>query len=193
MRTPEYVVFPDVQRTPWECVRGMDESFGFNAFSRPEDFIAHDDLLWLLTDIVAKGGNLLLNVGPRGVDAQIPDEQAARLEWLGQWVAANREALSGTRPWVRPGTTIANGHPIRYTAAGDSVFAFVRDPGTAVMLPDVRPMPTTAVETIDGAPLPWRNTPSGIEIELLTEHTGPEPVVLALRRVEARSLVETGK
>ena len=32
----------------------------------------------MLTDIVAKGGNLLLNVGPRG-DAQLPDEQTARL------------------------------------------------------------------------------------------------------------------
>jgi alpha-L-fucosidase len=186
VRTPEYVVFPDVQRTPWECVRGMDESFGYNAFSRPEDFIAHDDLLWLVTDIVAKGGNLLLNVGPRGVDAQIPDEQADRLKWLGQWVVPNREALGGTRPWVRPGTTLAGQHPIRYTAAGDSVFAFVRDPDGTVTLPDVRATPTTVVETIDGVPLLWRDTPSGIGIDLLAEHTGPEPVVIALRRVEAR-------
>jgi alpha-L-fucosidase len=191
VRTPEYVVFPDVQRTPWECVRGMDESFGYNAFSRPEDFITRDDLLWLLTDIVAKGGNLLLNVGPRGVDAQIPDEQAARLEWLGQWVGANRQALSGTRPWVRPGTTIAGDHAIRYTAAGDSVFAFVRDPEAAVTLPDVRATPTTVVESIDGASLPWTDTLSGIEIELPAAYTGPEPVVIALRRVEARPLAES--
>ena len=191
VRTPEYVVFPDVQRTPWECVRGMDESFGYNAFSRPEDFIAHDDLLWLLTDIVAKGGNLLLNVGPRGVDAQIPDEQAARLEWLGQWVGPNREALAGTRPWVRPGAAIAGDHAIRYTAAGDSVFAFVRDPAAAVTLADVRATPTTVVETIHGTSLRWTDTPSGIEIELPAAHTGPEPVVIALRRVEARPLAES--
>jgi alpha-L-fucosidase len=192
VRTPEYVVFPDVQRTPWECVRGMDESFGYNAFSRPQDFIAHDDLLWLLTDIVAKGGNLLLNVGPRGVDAQIPDEQAARLEWLGQWVVPNREALAGTRPWVRPGTTIAGGHPIRYTAEGDSVFAFVRDPDATITLPDVRATPTTAVETIDGVALRWRSTPGGIEVELPAASPGPEPVVIALRQVEARPAVEDG-
>jgi alpha-L-fucosidase len=186
VRTPEYVVFPEVQRTPWECVRGMDESFGYNAFSGPEDFIAHDDLLWLLTDIVAKGGNLLLNVGPRGVDAQIPDEQAARLRWLGEWVRPNREALAGTRPWVTAGTTVAGDHPIRYTAAGDSVFAFVRDPSGTFTLPDVRATPTTAVETIDGTPLPWNETRSGIEVELLASPSGPKPVVLVLRRVEAR-------
>ena len=31
VRTPEYVSFDDVQRTPWECVRGIDQSFGYNA------------------------------------------------------------------------------------------------------------------------------------------------------------------
>jgi alpha-L-fucosidase len=192
VRTPEYVVFPDVQRTPWECVRGMDESFGYNAFSRPQDFIAHDDLLWLLTDIVAKGGTLLLNVGPRGVDAQIPEEQAARLEWLGRWVTPNRRALAGTRPWVRPGTTIAGDHPIRYTAAGDSVLAFLREPDATVTLPDVRATPTTAVETIDGVALSWRDTEAGIEVELGATSPGPEPVVLALRQVEARPAPEDG-
>ncbi len=185
MRTPEYVVFPDVQDTPWECVRGMDESFGYNAFSRPEDFISHDDLLWLLVDIVAKGGNLLLNIGPRGVDAQIPDEQATRLAWLGQWVGSNREALIGTRPWVWPGTAITGAHPVRYTAADDSVFAFVRDPPRTVALCDVRATPTTAVETVDGRPLVWRNTQSGIEIDLLPARPAPKLVVVALRRVEA--------
>jgi alpha-L-fucosidase len=186
VRTPEYVVFPGVQSRPWECVRGMDESFGYNAFSRPEDFIAHDDLLWLVADVVAKGGNLLLNVGPRGVDAQIPEEQEARLTWLAQWIVPNGEALFGTRPWVRPGTTITGAHPVRYTAADDSVFAFVRDPGTVIRLSDVRATVTTAVETLDGTPLAWRDTPSGIEVELVAEHPGSHPVVIALRRVDAR-------
>ena len=89
VRTPEYVVFDDVQRKPWECVRGMDQSFGYNASSRPEHFLARDELQWMLTDITAKGGNLLLNVGPRGVDAQIPDEQLTRLDWLAEWVVPN--------------------------------------------------------------------------------------------------------
>ena len=128
VRTPEYVVFDDVQRKPWECVRGMDQSFGYNACSRPEHFLGHDELLWMLTDIVAKGGNLLLNVGPRGVDAQIPDEQLTRLDWLGRVGQARTPTRSrATRPWVAPGTTTADGHPVRYTARDDTVYAFVRD------------------------------------------------------------------
>jgi alpha-L-fucosidase len=81
-RTPEYVTFDDVPADPWELVRGMDGSFGYNAESGPDDFLTRDELLALFRDVVAKGGNLLLNVGPRGVDASIPDEQQQRLDWL---------------------------------------------------------------------------------------------------------------
>ena len=119
-------MFPDVQRTPWECVRGMDHSFGYNAQSRPDDFIAHDELLWSFVDIVAKGGNLLLNVGPRGVDAQISDEQLARLDWLAEWIGPRADAVHATRPWVTSGTTTLEGEEVRYTARDDTVFAFVR-------------------------------------------------------------------
>jgi alpha-L-fucosidase len=187
VRTPEYVVFDDVQTKAWECVRGMDQSFGYNAESRPEHFLAHDELLWVLTDIVAKGGNLLLNVGPRGVDAQIPDEQLTRLDWLASWVVPNRPAIAATRPWVRPGTTTADGSPLRYTARDETVYAFVRNPSASVVLPDVRATTTTAVTAVAGDALAWKDTPDGISIDLPTHMTGgPEPAVIALNDVAAR-------
>ncbi len=83
-QTPEYTVFPGPRSIPFEMVRGMDSGFGYNAFSPPEAFLQRDDLLASFDDIVAKGGNLLLNVGPRGVDAQIPEIQRERLAWLGE-------------------------------------------------------------------------------------------------------------
>ncbi len=95
----------------------------------------------MLTDIVAKGGNLLLNVGPRGVDAQIPDEQIARLDWLGEWVRPHADAIMATRPWVTPGTTTREGHPVRYTARDDTVYAFVRDAGGRSRCPTSAPHP----------------------------------------------------
>ncbi len=185
VRTPEYSVFPDVQRFPWECVRGMDQSFGYNAQSRPEDFLAHDELLWMLTDIVAKGGNLLLNVGPRGIDAQLPDEQATRLRWLADWVTPNREALAATRPWVLPGSDIPGKQAVRYTSRGDTVFAFLRDAPPVVTLAEVRATPTTEAETVDGAQIPWTSTAAGITVELPARHPSPLPAVIALRSVEA--------
>ena len=46
----------------------------------------------VVRDTAADGGNLLLNVGPRGEDAAIPEEQLQRLEWLAQDRAAEAEA-----------------------------------------------------------------------------------------------------
>jgi len=186
VRTPEYVVFDDVQRKPWECVRGMDQSFGHNAVSRPEHFLARDELLWMLTDIVAKGGNLLLNVGPRGVDAQIPEQQLARLEWLAGWVRPHENAIVATRPWVTPGTRTPDGHALRYTARDDAVYAFVRDAPESITLPDVGATPTTTVTALDGAALPWKDSPAGIVIDATSARTGPDPAVVALRQVSAR-------
>ena len=186
VRTPEYLSFPDIQREPWETVRGMDRSFGYNANSRPEHFVAHDDLLWMLTDIAAKGGNLLLNVGPRGVDAQIPDEQLTRLTWLSEWVVPHRDAITGTRPWVTPGTTTVGGHALRYTARDDTVFAFVRGARGQITLPDVRANTTSAVTTIAGAPLPWRDSTAGIVVDLPETARSTKPTVVALTHVDAR-------
>jgi alpha-L-fucosidase len=185
VRTPEYTVFEDVQARPWECVRGMDHSFGYNAASRPGDFVSRDDLLWSLVDITAKGGNLLLNVGPRGVDAQIPDEQLTRLDWLGAFFGARPPSLAATRPWVRPGTTTVAGTPLRYTARDDAVHAFVRTAEPVLGLPDVAPTPTTEVLAPDGAALPWRETAAGLEVDL-GPPAGPDPTWVTLRAVTAR-------
>jgi alpha-L-fucosidase len=164
----------------------MDQSFGYNAESKEEHFLAHDELLWMLTDIVAKGGNLLLNVGPRGVDAQIPDEQTKRLEWLARWVVPHADAIAATRPWVRPGTTTVEGGPVRYTARDETVYAFVRDARATVTLADVRATPTTAVTTVAGDQLTWIDTPAGLAVDLPAGVGGPEPAVVALRNVAAR-------
>jgi alpha-L-fucosidase len=128
VRTPEYTTFDDVQRTPWECVRGMDHSFGYNRMSTEADFITRADLLWSFVDIVAKGGNLLLNVGPRGEDATIPDEQLRRLEWLGELTGEHGDALFGTQPVPTgsEGEAGANDGDVRTTTRDDETFVFRR-------------------------------------------------------------------
>ena len=188
VRTPEYVSFSEPQRVPFESVRGMDRSFGYNAASRPEDFVTRDELLWQLVDIAAKGGNLLLNVGPRGSDAQIPEEQLTRLEWLADWAVPNQSAIVATRPWVTPGTTTTEQVSVRYTTRDDRVFAFLRDASDAVTLTDVRATPTTTVETVSGRALQWRPSAmgaGGITIDLEPSGARSEPAVVALRDVEA--------
>ena len=186
VRTPEYTGFDQIDHHPWECVRGMDRSFGYNAQSEPGDFIDPDDLLWLLVDSVAKGGNLLLNVGPRGVDAQIPDEQTARLDHLARWLPAHRDAVVATRPWVHAGDTTAEGHPVRYTARDQTVFAFLRDASGTATLTEVVATPTTIVTALDGVPLEWRAGSGGLTVDLPDGPATGGPGVLALGGVTAR-------
>lgn len=50
-----------------------------------------------LVETVAKGGNLLLGVGPTG-KGTIDDEVVARLHQIGAWLRVNGEAIYGTRP-----------------------------------------------------------------------------------------------
>lgn len=56
------------------------------------------DILCDLVDIVSKNGNLLLNVGPRA-DGTITEEDRAVLLEIGDWLAANGEAIYGSRTW----------------------------------------------------------------------------------------------
>ena len=122
-RTPEYARFATIQPKKWEATRGMSYSFGFNRDDRDEDYASAETLIGDFIDGVSKGGNLLLNVGPRGTDAQIPSEQLARLKAFGVWLRANGEAIYGTTPWDRGGglsdAVTDKGLPVRFTRRGD--------------------------------------------------------------------------
>jgi alpha-L-fucosidase len=138
-RTPEYAVFEEARADKWECVRGMDKSFGYNRTSLPQDFISRESLVHSLVDITSKNGNLLLNVGPRGEDAQIPEPQLERLAWLASFTERNGEALYGTRPWKRAEGTTAEGLPVRFTAKDGTLYAVLlgRPEGPTVTLKDL--------------------------------------------------------
>lgn len=64
------------------------------------DYKSSREIICTLVDVVSKGGNLLLNIGPKG-DGSIPDGDREILEDLGRWMAVNREAIDGSRCWRR--------------------------------------------------------------------------------------------
>jgi alpha-L-fucosidase len=83
---------------PWEESRGVGGSYGFNRDENIDDYQTSGALVHELVDIVSRGGNLLLNVGP-AADGRIPVIMQQRLIDIGGWLAVNGEAIYGTRPW----------------------------------------------------------------------------------------------
>ena len=76
-----------------------------------------------LADIVARGGNLLLNVGPTA-EGQIPSTQAARLTGMGWWLRVNGDAIYGTRPGGV--TTAADGRPVAMTHTDTTTYLIAK-------------------------------------------------------------------
>ena len=104
--TPEKYVPPTgLPGMDWEVNHTLNESYGFSAHDANwKDTAA---VVRLLCDIVSKGGNLLLNIGP---DAQgrVPAEAQRALRGVGAWMRVNGEAIYGTQaspfarlPWGR--------------------------------------------------------------------------------------------
>ncbi len=81
----------------WEECRGMGASFGYNRNENIYDYKSSKELIHLFIQIVSKGGNLCLNVGPRA-DGVIPVIMQQRLIDIGNWLTVNGEAIYGTKP-----------------------------------------------------------------------------------------------
>lgn len=96
--TREYHDVPALLDQPWEATRGLGLSFGYNRNETADQTMTGADLIRLLVDVVAKNGNLLVNIGPRA-DGSIPDLQLAAMRDLGTWMAQHRQAVVGTCPW----------------------------------------------------------------------------------------------
>src|SRR5699024_4900254 len=81
--------------------RGMGFSFGYNRNEDIEDYSSAQALVLLLADVVSKGGNLLLNIGPTA-HGKIPPIMQERLLQIGEWLQIKRVELNSTRPWEKP-------------------------------------------------------------------------------------------
>jgi alpha-L-fucosidase len=102
---------PSVIEGPWEALFTHNDSWGF--VQSDQNFKTPREILRLLAATAARGGNLLLNVGPDGT-GRIPEKSLAYLREVGSWLTQNGESIYATtaspipdQPWgvatLKPG------------------------------------------------------------------------------------------
>ena len=112
-RTPEQWIPPKPLPEPWECCMTMNYSWAYV----PSDtaFKTTYEILRTLIEVVSRGGNLLLNIGPRGDGSLVPEERSIMVE-VGKWMNVNKESVVGVAPGLEPwqfyGPSTRNGETI---------------------------------------------------------------------------------
>lgn len=148
----------------WEVCMTMNDTWGYKSYDH--NWKSTGTILHQLCDIVSKGGNFLLNVGPTA-EGEIPKESIERLEAVGRWIDVNGEAIYGTEaspfhrlPWGRctrkpsPEGTILYFH----------VFDWPQD--GKLFIPGLRSPIQSAVLLAGGATVPASTAKDGVTLQL---------------------------
>jgi alpha-L-fucosidase len=77
----------------WETCMTMNDTWGYKSYD--QNWKSAETLIRNLTEIVSKGGNFLLNVGPTAL-GEIPQPSVERLADIGKWLDVNKESIYGT-------------------------------------------------------------------------------------------------
>lgn len=80
----------------WETCGTTNNSWGYKSYD--EDWKSTKELLYYFVDIMSKGGNYLLNIGPDG-KGHVPRASANGLREMGEWIQINSDAIYGTSRW----------------------------------------------------------------------------------------------
>lgn len=194
--TTEYTAGLDTGNHPWEESRGMGFSYGYNRAEQLKDYRTGRELVLMLVDLVSRGGNLLLDIGPTA-DGRIPVIMQDRLTEMGRWLKINGDAIYGTTPWKRTRQWSAGEQPkletgeymTRYevtdfverkkpgqavietffTSRGNNVYAIVPNASAAgrLVLKGVTAPKTMQVRMLGAGPLKWTAAPKLKEITLI--------------------------
>jgi alpha-L-fucosidase len=165
--TGDNVIPSKVGDEAWETPATINHTWGYK--KDDHDWKSPGDVTFKLVDIVSKGGNYLLNVGPMA-NGVIPAPSQDVLRTVGRWLKTNGEAVYGAGPTPfgeelgEPSATGASdlrGNPLflsrneyRYTTKPGRLFVtFFREPRVPFALPPMRNAVKRAYRLADGQPV----------------------------------------
>jgi len=177
--TPENTVPKEMLPYPWESciIMGGGWSYAFDA-----KYKSGEELVHMLIDIVAKGGNLLLNVGP-SPDGTWDKEVYDRMDQMGAWMKVNGEAIYGTRklepyysgPWYFTEKRQGNA---RY-----AIYTYKKDEGipAQLRLTGLKVNPGSKVQLLGySGRINWKSTQDGVVLNMPKQAVSKPPSRYAL-------------
>lgn len=90
-------VKPDSIFKPWETVGTLNNSWGYKSYDH--DWKSPGELLFWLVEIASKGGNYMLNIGPKS-SGEVPEESIVNLRAIGNWLSIHGDAIYNTKRWI---------------------------------------------------------------------------------------------
>ncbi len=158
--TPEQHIPNEGLPYPWETCMTMGNSWSYvpNDVYKPAD-----EIVKKLVDIVSKGGNYLLNIGP-GPDGELDPVAYSRLKEIGSWIKTNGEAIYGSRMF----SVFGEGDTIRYTQSKDGhtkyIFLF-QFPQDKIVLNKMAFGKATKLQMLGSTKkIKWKTVENGVEI-----------------------------
>jgi len=157
---------PQPDAWPFEVCDTLNTTWFYN----PDDKNYKDapTLIRRLVEIVGRGGNYLLNMGPPPSGAVNPDD-SQRFEAMGEWLRRNGEAVYGTRPLGVPAQPW--GWPV--SKDGRIYLHILNWPGQRLTLPGVKSR-VTAARWLNGGELRFETGADGVTLHLPA--AAPDPV-----------------
>jgi alpha-L-fucosidase len=99
IKTPEQTILGISSDDPWESCITMGTQWAYKPTN--ESYKTGGRLIEILIETRAKGGNLLLNVGPKP-NGELPEQQESNLREMAAWNFINQEAIEKISPWIFP-------------------------------------------------------------------------------------------
>lgn len=176
--TPEQMIPEKPIAVPWESnvTLGTSYSFKYEDTYKTQHTVVH-----MLIDVIARGGNLILNVGPQP-DGRLPAGAVKCMRELGAWLKVNGEAVYGTHacvPHVAGNCSFVAKPGLRY--------AFIKIEDDEAVVPDKVTIPYNGkIEAIFvpgfEKPVVWTPVEGGCRVTVpATLKTVPAPAALVFR------------